>query len=40
MADLADGDADVEYTVVHLMANSASERTLICNIGTSSKACP
>ena len=33
---LADGDADVEYFVTHLMANAESERTLCANIGTSS----
>ena len=33
---LAEGDADVEYFVTHLMANAESERTLCANIGTSS----
>ena len=33
---LAEGDADVEYFVMHLMANAESERTLCANIGTSS----
>ena len=29
MAGLAEADPDLQYSVVHLMANSASERTLV-----------
>ena len=37
LADVAVEDPDIEFTIVHLMANSESERTLLCNIGGSSK---
>ena len=36
MAGLTEGD-EVDYFVTHLMANSESERTLVVNIGTSTK---
>ena len=36
LAGLAEGDADIEYFVTHLMANGEAERTLCANIGTSS----
>ena len=36
LAGLAEGDADIDYFVTHLMANGEAERTLCANIGTSS----
>jgi hypothetical protein len=37
IADLDENDPDISYEIVYLYANSASERTLFCNIGGSSK---